>query len=230
MPRSIVSRYGPGSPGTCPAARNAITASDVTDVASPNPPDSQPPSGFWLVLSQSSARCTAASAFGSPDGGSVGTSCARAIDVTRAMATATRNPDLALGATGVATMLPIGRRPIRLPPPALGCGSDDGRGSIRVRATALGALGCGATTSSGGAAIVNDDSGLASAKPDRRPAASIPRPMLLKPRPPPAAADPTTAADAASTTDPAEPPSPPSPPPPSPPPPKTAAGMLNVSK
>ena len=41
MPRSIASRYGPGSPGTCPAARNAITASDVTDVAGPNPPDSQ---------------------------------------------------------------------------------------------------------------------------------------------------------------------------------------------
>ena len=41
MPRSIVSRYGPGSPGTCPAARNAITASDVIEVARPNPPASQ---------------------------------------------------------------------------------------------------------------------------------------------------------------------------------------------
>ena len=61
MPFSIVSRYGPGSPGTCPEARYAITASDVIEVARPNPPASQAPSGFCADFRYSSARPIAAS-------------------------------------------------------------------------------------------------------------------------------------------------------------------------
>ena len=38
-PLSMASMEGPGSPGTWPAARNDMTASDVIDVAGPNVPD-----------------------------------------------------------------------------------------------------------------------------------------------------------------------------------------------
>ncbi len=47
MPRSIVSRYGPGSPGRWPQARKAITDNEVMLVASPNEA-THAPLGFWV--------------------------------------------------------------------------------------------------------------------------------------------------------------------------------------
>src|SRR6185312_16531828 len=41
-----------------------MTASEVTDVARPNPPDSHAPSGFWVAFRWASPRPTARSADG----------------------------------------------------------------------------------------------------------------------------------------------------------------------
>ena len=72
-------RYGPGSPGTCPAARNASTESDVTDVALPNPA-SHAPSGFCDALRYSSARWIARSEASASDGRAFAAeSCAKAL-------------------------------------------------------------------------------------------------------------------------------------------------------